>query len=126
MLNGIVPDCGLKKQNIVRSTRSNCNIVPIALDGYSEAFNSKQRDSLLHAGVILYNALPIAIRNITGDLLNFKNELDRLLNMIPDQPALPRYVLGAKDKDGKSSNSIIDWLKVIDTSQHFPVTESDD
>ena len=77
-------------------------------------------------GVILYNALPVCIRNITGDLLEFKYELDRLLEMIPDQPALPGYVPGAKDKDGKSSNSIIDWLKVIDTSQHFPTTEAND
>ena len=126
MLNGKVPDCGLKKQESIRSTRSNHYIIPITLDGYSEGFKSKQRDSLLHAGVILYNALPVCIRNITGDLLEFKYELDRLLEMIPDQPALPGYVPGAKDKDGKSSNSIIDWLKVIDTSQHFPIPETDD
>ena len=126
MLNGIVPDCGLNRLVTERSTRSNINIVPITLDGYCESFKSKQRDSLLHSGVILYNSLPASIRNITGDLLEFKYELDRLLEMIPDQPALPGYVPGAKDKNGKSSNSIIDWLKVIDTSQHFPIPETGD
>ena len=126
MLNGIVPDCGLNRLVTERSTRSNINIVPITLDGYCESFKSKQRDSLLHSGVILYNSLSVSIRNITGDLLDFKYELDRLLELLPDQPVLPGYVPRAKDMNGKPSNSIIDWLKIIDTSQHFPTTEADD
>ena len=126
ILNGKVPDCGLLKLSTVRSTRSNVNIVPITLDGYFESFKSKQRDSLLHSGVILYNSLPVLIRNITGDLNDFKQELDRLLEVIPDQPVLPGYVPRAKDMKGKPSNSIIDWLRIIDTSQLFLTINADD
>ena len=64
MLNGIVPDCGLSKLSNTRNTRNSVNLVPISLDGHSKAFKSKQRDSLLHAGVKLYNALPLAVRNL--------------------------------------------------------------
>ena len=110
----------------MRSTRSNVNIVLITLDGYCESFKSKQRDSLLHSGVILYNSLPVSIRNITGELNDFKQELDRLLEVIPDQPVLPGYVPRARDMKGNPSNSIIDWLRIIDTSQLYPAIDTDD
>ena len=126
MINGIVPDCGLSKLDSTRSTRKGCDIVPILLDEYCESFKSKQRDSLLHTGVELLNALLLSVRKITGDLLEFQSELTQLLSFIPDQPAAPIYSPEARDKDDKPSNCIIDWLRIIDVSTEFLVPTTDD
>ena len=116
IINGKVPDCGLLKLNQNRNTRSGVNYVPITLDGYSESFKSKQRDSLLHSGVNIYNSLPTSIRKITGDLIEFKYELDRYLSLLPDQPPIPGSIPGARDSNDNPSNSIIDWARIIDVS----------
>ncbi len=56
-------------------------------------------------GPLLFNALPRHLRDATEiSLENFKNQLDKFLQTIPDQPKLPHYHLRA------ASNSIIDQL----------------
>ena len=109
-----------------RNTRSGVNYVPITLDGYSESLKSKQRDSLLHSGVNIYNSLPTSIRNITGDLIEFKYELDRYLSLLPDQPPIPGFIPGARDSNDNPSNSIIDWARIIDVSEEFPAIQMED
>ena len=84
------------------------------------AMKSKQRDSLLHGGVILYNSLPACIRSITGDLELFKTQLDELLSLLPDQPPVPGFIPDARDIKGNPSNSIVDWLRITDIANIFP------
>ena len=87
---------------------------------------SKQRDSLQHNGVILFNSLPAGVRNITGEVSDFKVVLDLLLDTVPDQPAVPGFVPGARTLFGKPSNSIIDWMRIIDTSSFNELLTNDD
>ena len=79
-------------------------LTPLSLDGFSASMKSKQRDSLAHGGVVLYNVLPSSIRSIT----QFKCQLDTLLSILPDQPAVPELVPQAKDIYGHPSNSNVD------------------
>ncbi|KAK3857734.1 hypothetical protein Pcinc_036032 [Petrolisthes cinctipes] len=53
---------------------------------------------------LIFNALPRYLRESTEHLDGFKNQLDKFLRTIPDQPKLPHYHLSA------ASNSIIDQL----------------
>ncbi|KAK3895362.1 hypothetical protein Pcinc_000923 [Petrolisthes cinctipes] len=53
---------------------------------------------------LIFNALPRYLRESTEHLDGFKNQLDKFLRTIPDQPKLPNYHLSA------ASNSIIDQL----------------
>ena len=39
--------------------------------------------------------------------------LDTLLSEIPDQPETEDLAPGGRDVNGNSSNSIVDWLRVI-------------
>ena len=87
---------------------------------------SKQRDSLQRAGVILYNSLPAGVRNITGEVSDFMVIFDLLLETLPDQPAVPGFVPGARTLYGKPSNSIDDWMRIIDTSSFNQLLTSDD
>ena len=80
---------------------------------------------MLHAGVIIYNSLPESIRNINDDLDKFKFELDRYLKLLPDQPAVPGAVPAARDMYGAPSNSIVDWARIVDTSNDFPTVVDD-
>ena len=125
IINHMIPDIGIFKLAQTRNTRTGVTFVPLPLDGFSQAFKTKQRNTLLHNGVLIYNSLPTSIRSITEDLNNFKYELDRYLALLPDQPAVPGAVPGARDLYGDPSNCIIDWGRMIDVSDDFPTVVDD-
>ena len=87
---------------------------------------TKQKESLSHAGIIMYNSLPASIRKIRGDLTIFKSELGRLLALLPDEPEVPGLVPRARNIYGKSSNDIIDWIRITDLTNDFPSVIDDD
>lgn len=61
-------------------------------------------------GPRLFNSLPIQLRNFTdGTVMDFKRNLDRYLQSLPDEPLIPGYT-SFRTID---SNSIVDW------STHF-------
>ena len=125
ILNHKIPDIGILNLGRTRNTRSGVTIIPLALDGFSASFRTKQKNSMLHAGVIIYNSLPESIRNIKDDLDEFKFELDRYLKLLPDQPAVPGAVPVARDMYGAPSNSIVDWARIVDISNDFPTVVDD-
>ena len=57
--------------------------------------------------------------------IKFNYELDRYLALLPDQPAVPGAVPGARDLYGDPSNCIIDWGRMIDVSDDFPTVVDD-
>ena len=55
-------------------------------------------------GPMLFNSLPINLRNFNGSADAFKRRLDKFLSQVPDQPSLPTYQQPA------SSNCVISQL----------------
>ena len=76
-----------------------------------------QKCAINWEGVKLFNCLPHKIRTFTGSKLAFKNILDQFLCMIPDQPETSSDKPGGRTLTGDSSNSIVDWLRVLDIQQ---------
>ena len=66
---------------------------------------SRQENAITVFGPRLYNSLPKYLRDIESvKTEKFKFELDKFLNIIPDQPKMPNYVTAS------GSNSILDQL----------------
>ena len=110
--NGLVPNCGLDLYD-GPDTRSGDSFTTGSLRSNSESIKTKLRDSLKYNGVRIYNAIPRYIRDIKNDLPEFKKKLDTFLNKIPDQPSIPGLSPGAKCLYGNESNSIIDWIRLL-------------
>lgn len=71
----------------------------------STRIKTLKENSFAARGPYLFNALPRHMRDSTENTLeNFKKQLDKFLQSIPDQPKLPHYHLSA------ASNSITDHL----------------
>ena len=122
MLHGYVLDIGL----IIKespNTRSGSSIYPSKTTANRAGIKTKQTNSILNYGVRIFNALPVEIREIGDDLSKFKQELDKYLARIPDQPAVPGLVPGSHDLYGKPSNSIIDLIQ-IDNIQYITSNDS--
>ena len=66
---------------------------------------SLQENAITVFGPRLYNSLPKYLRDIESvKTEKFKFELDKFLELIPDQPKMPNYVTAS------GSNSILDQL----------------
>ena len=72
-----------------------------------------QKNSLNWEGVTLFNSLPKYLRIWKGTPQSFKNKLDLFLQNIPDQPEVNRDKPGGKTINGDPSNSIADWIRVL-------------
>ena len=111
MSRGLVPDLGLKFNYSV--TRSCGSLIPIDTDAQRLAVRTKQRNSLMHHGVLLYNCILANIRNTSESLEEFKSNLDDFLATVPDHPAVPGLIPDAPDMDGNPSNCLLDWVKYL-------------
>ena len=68
-----------------------------------------KRSSLSIHGLNVFNAIPVAVRNMTDcKTEKFKGELDSFLKKIPDEPLIPGYVEYRRG----DSNSILDMVNV--------------
>ena len=68
--------------------------------------------SLPVQGQQLFNALPVAVRNLTGYTVDrFKYALDRFLLSVPDEPQIPGYTAVRR----ADSNSLLDMVKLSAT-----------
>ena len=107
-LNGAVPNIGLNWQERDHSKLT-----------YPRTFGSKgrartlQKYSLNWEGVTFYNSLPKYLRTWNGTFQTFKNKLDQFLQLIPDQPQVNNDKPGGKTINGEWSNSIPDWIRVL-------------
>ena len=117
MIRGLVPDLGLQVNCSV--TRSGGSLTPLDMDAQWMAVRTKQRNSLMHHGVLLYNCIPAKIRNTSECWEEFKTNLDNFLTVVPDHPAVPGLILDATDNDGKPSNCLLDWVRFLRRNPHF-------
>ena len=111
-LNGLVPSLGLQWNNN-SSPRYGPKLIVDKILGQNEPIKNLKRDSIQNFGVRLFNNLPIPLRTFKGTLLSFKNNLDKYLDLCPDQPATETLTPGAKNVYGVPSNSLIDWMRVL-------------
>ena len=60
-----------------------------------------------------WNSLPKCIRNITGEIMYFKNKLDKVLAFYPD---IPRCIRSdhSYDRNGRKSNSLCDYYRNVE------------
>ena len=90
MLEGLVPNIGVDSKNHLRLGRI-CK-VPYANNRARAQVRTLKNMFLTVRGPILFNALPIKIRSVTGvSVDSFKNQLDKFLKELPDDPATPGY-----------------------------------
>ena len=81
-----------------------CHINSICTTARTRVKTLKQ-NAFATRGPQLFNALPRHLRDTAEDNIDcFKNQLDKFLQTIPDQPKMPHYHLSA------ASNSIVDQL----------------
>ena len=58
--------------------------------------------------------LPIDLKTFDGTVNQFKNKLDRFLTLFPDRTLVDGRITGATNLEGDPSNSLKDWLRVLD------------
>ena len=81
-----------------------CKIPPL---NHSGRIKTTRENFLSVKGPRLFNTLPQTIRNITGTSLSvFKQNLDKFIKRIPDEPSLPGY---AQYREARS-NSMVDQV----------------
>jgi hypothetical protein len=110
ILNGLVPNIGITAKHHQRRGRECAR--PYVNDRVPTA--TKKRNAFIYKGPLLFNCLPQEIRNMTTpNIVKIKNEVDKFLMKIPDQPNLPHYYAPVKN------NSIIEHLQVMQSNGVF-------
>ena len=115
IIAGIMPNCGVEARNNDRLGRM-C-VVPELKTRAAASVKSLRENSFQIHGPKLFNCLPIHIRNMKNcGVDEFKSELDKILEIIPDQPNVPgMYTPTACDLySGKPSNSLIDQIRITE------------
>ena len=111
-LNGLVPSLGLS-WNQSSLPRFGPKLTVDKILGPNEHIKNLKRDSLRNFGVRIFNNLPIPLRTFKGTLSSFKNNLDKYLEICPDQPMTETLTPEARDVYGNASNSLIDWMRIL-------------
>ena len=108
------PNCSLAWEKTGTNGRL-CH-VPSSPYETSRRVRSIKESSFQVKGPALFNSLPLEIINATNCSLNsFKNQLDQLLDKIPDTPVSQTYYHVPIDRiTAAPSNSIVDWLQYLE------------
>ena len=114
-----MPNCGIKASDLNERQGRICRIPE--LQKRAPASIKALRDNSFHIhGPKVFNCLPNELRNMKNCSVDeFKSELDKILQSIPDEPNLNGlYTPSACDMfTGKPSNSIVDQIR----SAHIPL-----
>ena len=107
------PNCGVQFDTNERRGRM-CSLPPIAKQA-TQTIKSIREQSLQVHGAKLFNKLPCEIRNKRNcDIIDFKEDLDRFLTKIPDQPLVGTLIPATCNLvTGKPSNSLLDWIPLL-------------
>ena len=109
VIEGLVPNCGINWSISERRGRE-CQIPPVKCR--NSTMNLREQ-SFQVSGPKLFNCLPKYLRNrskVTKE--EFKEELDKFLGEIPDQPKIGDLVPSVCDQiTAKPSNSLVDVLR---------------
>jgi hypothetical protein len=105
ILEGLVPNCGLEQTHRERRGRE----VSIQELKGSQRIKSLRKNTLQVNGARIFNSLPKSLRNLSRiPLEDFKMQLEKYLETLPDVPILPGYIPATCNQiKAKPSNSII-------------------
>ena len=109
ILEGMVPN--LSGQSELRAKPSlrfgrMCSVPPRPASASTRIQNLRDGSFSIN-GPRLFNSLPSHIRNMSGvDILRFKNELDKYLRTVADEPLSPGYTTGRR----AASNSLLHMI----------------
>ena len=113
-MRGVVPNYGL---NFTHNLRLGPFVTIPALKGNKNRFKTLKETSLYIEGARIFNSLPKDLRLYQGTQDNFKKYLDMYLETLPDQPNRYKDLIPSTvDHNCKSSNTIRDWSKKLQTS----------
>ena len=112
ILEGIVPNLGshseISSRSSLRYGRLCC--VPTLSSTASTKFRRLREGSFCVNAPRLFNSMPSHIRNLTGvSLLTFKQELDKFLVTVPDEPLCKGYTGGRRAE----SNSLLHMVPAL-------------
>ena len=113
IMEKLAPNCGLVWEANERTGRT-CSLQSISREA-STKVRSLRNSSFQIRGPILFNSMPLELRNLSGCNINsFKNRLDALLNMLPDTPISQKYYpVPINRHTSKPSNSVIEWIQYL-------------
>ena len=107
VLQGLVPNPGIKEasENEYLGRRI---IIPKINHRSRQAIQTLKEESFQINGAALFNSIPKEIRNMKKcSLEDFKTELDKYLQKLPDQPKIDDLIPWGQNREGKPSNSIL-------------------
>ena len=113
IIEGRVPNCGILTNSSQEGRRGRlCQIPPVSRTATTR-IQSLREATLQVNGARLFNCLPAEIRNITKcSEIKFKEELDKFLTNIPDQPMTGGLLPHVIDPvTGRHSNSLLDQVR---------------
>ena len=112
-VNGFVPTLGLFWRNKTPGrTGHTLQIEPIK--GKVLSVKTLKSHPLKQHGASIFNMLPGELKIFKGTVIQFKNKLDSFLSIFPDRPHVDGRMTGATSLEGDPSNSLLDWIRVVD------------
>ena len=108
ILEGLAPNCAIQsaKSDDKRQGRK-CKVQNIKMGAKASAKALREQTFQVH-GPQLFNSLPFFLRNMTKcSIEEFKEELDKYLMTIPDEPSVPGLTPSASTADARPSNSLL-------------------
>ena len=115
IVRGLVPNCGLLWWE---DGRRGLSVRVPALSGSRMAIRTLKDKAFNTLAPKIFNALPNALREYTGSLAGFKQELDTLLASVPDTPLSDTRATFATDLQGAPSNGLHHWLRAMGSSSY--------
>ena len=108
ILGGLAPNCAIQsaKSDDKRQGRK-CKVQNIKMGAKASAKALREQTFQVH-GPQLFNSMPPYLRNMTKcSVEDFKEELDKYLMTIPDEPSVPGLTPTACTNDARPSNSLL-------------------
>ena len=110
-MEGIAPNCGIQLSTDNERLGRKCKIPGLNRNGRA-AIQTLREHSFQTNGPRLFNSLPKRLRNIRKHQDEFKEELDKYVCTIPDEPRIASLVPTAVCRvTAKQSNSLLAWIR---------------
>ena len=107
-----MPNCGVEICQENERLGRKCKVPKLARNG-KRAIQTLREQGFQVNGARLFNSLPKELRNMKGNQDDFKEELDKFLCTIPDQPKMNHLVPEAIcQTTARQSNSLLAWTQL--------------
>ena len=112
MLEELAPNCGVNEVENERTGRK-CKLPKLS---GSARVKTMREGSFQCSGPKLFNALQKKIRNLKKvSEIEFKEELDKFLTEIPDEPKVPGSIPSClTPMEARPTNSLVSWIPYLE------------